>query len=72
MFEIGQKICVLNIDNEPDYGTIIFIEPDNEIGVLWLYLKSDVDSMNTNTDPKIQGLYWRVIESSSDKLFLAD
>lgn len=69
-FGIGTKICVLNNDGEPEYGTVIFIEQDPELELFWLYLKADVDSMNTETDPKIIGLYWRIIESVSDRLFV--
>lgn len=68
--DIGTKISVLNeIDGTYDYGTIVFIEMDDEEqGLAWFYIKSDNPLLNTNSDIKFKEEYWRIIESVSNLL----
>lgn len=71
-YTIGMKIGVVNpMDGQPDYGTVVLIEPDFELGFRWLYIKSDSDSMNTKWDPRL-GSFWRLIEEVNPYICLPD
>lgn len=65
---IGAIICIMDqIDPEiKTYGTIKFVEQDNEIPELqWLYIRANNEELNTQFDPRF-GAFWRIIEDSSD------
>lgn len=48
------------------HGTVVFVEPDDEIeDFAWLYCVSDNQEMNTQFEPKLGIMIWRVIESIS-------
>lgn len=71
-YEVGTKVLVVDPINQelyPEKGTIIFIEPDNEIPILWLYIKADDDSLNKQYDSRF-GKYWVIREHESELLYL--
>lgn len=50
-------------------GIIVYIEPDDEMeDLLWYYVRSNEESFNTQTDPKLNRTFWRLIESCSNKI----
>lgn len=70
---VGDVVIVLDdIDYElTNTATIKLIEDDEDIpGLLWLYLRANDESLNTNIDNRI-GSFWRVIEYPSDKIIPA-
>lgn len=48
-------------------GTVVLIEPDAELpGLDWIYCVSDNEEMNTQFEPKLNMMIWRVITSDSN------
>lgn len=71
MFEIGTKVIVLNsISLEPERGTIIFFEYDVDLDFYWIYIIAEEEKNNINTDSRFEGLYWCMISSEDENLFL--
>lgn len=69
IYQVGQRVKYLNIiDDSPDYGTIVFIEHDLNLGFDWIYIKSENDKMNQYPDLKFTGLYWMMCPSIDDRL----
>ena len=65
------KILKITINDEitgiQGKGTVALIEPDNEIdGLSWIYCISDNPEMNTQFEPKLNTMIWRIINSNSE------
>lgn len=61
------KITIIDeVTGIEGHGTVVMIEPDDEIADFnWLYCVSDNPEMNTQFEPKLNMMIWRVIESIS-------
>lgn len=54
-------------------GTVVLVEEDNEIkGLSWYYCISDNTEMNTNYEPKLDMMIWRIISSDSEYYFIEE
>lgn len=62
-----QKIKIINnITGIIEEGTVVYIEPDNEIPFLaFLYVVSDDNSKNTHFEPKLGYNIWTIIPDGS-------
>lgn len=72
-FYVGQEISIRDVIVPDEYisGTIRYIEPDNEIeGLLWLYIRANDESLNTNLLPNSNITYWTLIESTSNRIMI--
>jgi len=72
-FYVGQEISIKDAIASDEYvsGTVRLIEPDNEIqGLLWLYIRANDESLNTNLLPNSNITYWTLIESTSNRIMI--
>ena len=70
---IGTSVTIMDcIDPSiTNTGTVKFIEPEpDDSGFVWLYIRANDESLNTQIDPRIPTTYWRVIELSSPELII--
>lgn len=72
MFNINDKIKYMDrVSDEIFDATIVFIEPDPELGFYWIYIKFEKDSMNDKYDYRF-GMFGAMIESTSDYIGFED
>ena len=65
-FQIGSIVVVTDGISEAKYvGTIRFIEVED--GITWLYVRLNEENMNTETDPRFPGTYYKVFTTSQDE-----
>lgn len=69
-FHVGQIVYLIDPIDESikTIGTIRLIEPDEENGFLWIYVRANDESLNINVDRRISGGYFTIIESTNPRL----
>ena len=72
-FQLGDVVGIIRDDDEEhaDFGVVKFIERDDDINMLWLYIVANDISLNDKVDPKFPFKYWRIIENTNPGLFKA-
>lgn len=71
MFKIGDKVVITNTvdDMYTENATVCFIEEDNELPILWIYVIADKEELNTEYDNRF-GKYWTLRAHDSNDIFL--
>lgn len=72
MFRVNDKVRVMDHVTEIiSEATVIAVEPDNELGFDWIYVKYEDESKNDKYDPRF-GMFGDMIESISGYIDLSD
>jgi hypothetical protein len=71
---IGEMVGIIRPDDDEkaDFGTVKFVEKDDEIDMYWLYIVANDMNLNQQTDPKLKSPFWRIIENTNPNLFKAE
>lgn len=70
---VGTQVTIMDcIDPSiANTGSVKFIEPDTEdANLVWLYVRANDETLNTQVDPRIPTTFWRVIELNAPELII--
>ena len=70
---IGNRVIVYdNISGKSTSAAIAAVEYDNEYNIYWLYLINlDIQTYNDKIDPKLNFMYWDLIENVNENIVLS-